>query len=88
MNSLLYCHSCRRHSAASQVIREEEDCLSCPICGSGATEMVESDSRAESGRPRAPAVRAFHKTCLVPWLKAHNTCPVCRIELPEEELLL
>lgn len=29
-------------------------------------------------------LQCFHKTCLVPWLETHNTCPVCRIELESE----
>ncbi|GAB4814710.1 hypothetical protein N2152v2_001756 [Parachlorella kessleri] len=31
-----------------------------------------------------PCNHCFHEGCLMPWLEAHNTCPVCRLELPVE----
>lgn len=27
----------------------------------------------------------FHEHCIVHWLKMHNTCPICRIELERND---
>jgi E3 ubiquitin-protein ligase RNF115/126 len=34
---------------------------------------------------KLPCEHLFHNECSVTWLKMHNTCPVCRKELKEEE---
>jgi DNA repair exonuclease SbcCD ATPase subunit len=31
-----------------------------------------------------PCQHSFHKERIIPWLHQHNTCPVCRYELPVE----
>ncbi|KAJ3077081.1 hypothetical protein HDU98_008513 [Podochytrium sp. JEL0797] len=45
----------------------------CAIC-------VESFSASNSDDPakKLPCNHIFHKQCLLPWLKLHNTCPFCR----------
>ena len=58
---------------------EVEAKSTCAIC-------LASFELAEAGVCKLPACgHAFHRDeCLARWLKEHNTCPVCRAELPIE----
>ena len=48
----------------------------CSIC---------HDEFAEGARVvELPCSHCFHSGCLKPWLETHNTCPICRIELPQD----
>jgi len=49
----------------------------CSVC-------IEDFRVGECGVVILPCGHLFHEECLLPWLKEHNTCPVCRHELPAE----
>ncbi|KQK21885.1 E3 ubiquitin-protein ligase SIRP1 [Brachypodium distachyon] len=55
----------------------EASAATCPVC------LDEFAAGAEA--KEMPCKHWFHGECIVPWLEAHSSCPVCRYQLPTDE---
>jgi E3 ubiquitin-protein ligase RNF115/126 len=57
--------------------REVDANAECAVC----KDLFAVDDDAKD----LPCAHSFHPDCIMPWLKMHNSCPVCRFELPTDD---
>lgn len=61
---------------SKELLQSINEC--CPIC--------QDEFELEEDIQMMPCSHMYHTTCLLPWLKLHNTCPSCRYELPTRDI--
>ncbi|GMP86552.1 hypothetical protein CsSME_00039283 [Camellia sinensis var. sinensis] len=57
------------------VFKDEKCTRTCPVCLEEFGEGTEVTSM--------PCCHLFHHGCIVPWLKSHNSCPMCRYQIQD-----
>jgi E3 ubiquitin-protein ligase RNF115/126 len=60
-----------------EILGEERRILECNVC--------KDEFIIDQEALQMPCEHLFHPDCLLPWLKNHNSCPVCRLELPTDD---
>ncbi|OAY41678.1 uncharacterized protein LOC110623748 [Manihot esculenta] len=56
---------------------EKHDGLACAIC----KDVLSIGTKVN----RLPCLHLYHPYCILPWLSARNSCPLCRYELPTDD---
>ncbi|KAI5081289.1 hypothetical protein GOP47_0004472 [Adiantum capillus-veneris] len=56
---------------------ESELWSQCPVC--------KDDFELQAEVQQMPCKHIYHPDCILPWLAQHNSCPICRFELPTDD---
>ncbi|CAK9153774.1 unnamed protein product [Ilex paraguariensis] len=56
---------------------EKQDTLACAIC--------KESLSVGTAVNQLPCFHFYHPSCILPWLSARNSCPLCRYELPTDD---
>ncbi|KAL2937461.1 E3 ubiquitin-protein ligase RZF1 [Bienertia sinuspersici] len=75
--SLYYRDLNRDHTPKTTEKHREEDRKSCAVC------LEDFEAREEV--MLTPCNHMFHEECIVPWVKNHGQCPVCRTSFCERQ---
>ncbi|ERN04278.1 hypothetical protein AMTR_s00077p00169380 [Amborella trichopoda] len=57
---------------------EKHGNLICAVCKDPLTKDTEAN--------QLPCLHLYHPLCILPWLNSRNSCPVCRYELPTDDV--
>ncbi|WOH14574.1 hypothetical protein DCAR_0934094 [Daucus carota subsp. sativus] len=60
----------------TELMIQLETVILCAVC----KEQFVVDNEAK----QLPCNHIYHEECILPWLKSHNSCPVCRFKMPSE----
>ncbi|KAF2584887.1 hypothetical protein F2Q70_00037860 [Brassica cretica] len=66
--------------------RFNDDCADFERTGEVVCAVCKDEMIIEEEVKRLPCRHLYHGECITPWLGIRNTCPVCRFELPTDDL--